>query len=522
MGTAIVMNTAIDCDLLVVGLGPVGDTLAALAQVHGLNVIAIERSLEPFPLPRAAVFDQEIMRIFQMIGVAERIVPLCRVPNRYEFRTACAQVLLDFPVAQVGPYGWAETYALHQPAVEQVLRDRLVELGVRVELGVSFEKLSQDSTGVTVDVLDNGRARQIRARYVVGCDGSWSPVREHLGITLDDYNFDEPWLVLDTIIEEPGDLPIVCQQICDPQRPVTHMAMSGKRFRWEFMLKPGETAQDMLDDDSIRALMAPWDCFDRMTVERKAVYRFHALVADKWRDGRVLLAGDAAHQMPPFAGQGMCSGIRDAANLAWKMASIVRGESEDTLLDSYQVEREPHVRAIISTAIAMGQIVCMLDEAAAAARNEGMLARKASGAQDVSVAYPDLVGGYLTDTPHAGALFPQPVTCDGARLDAVFGLDPVLISQRPVQYDAVGVRMLSLDAPELAPFAEPVAAWLETAGAEAVLVRPDRHIFGTGMALDLLSSWVAKANPHISTWLGHESANTSPAADGIAHPNQAV
>lgn len=487
------MDSQFDCDLLVIGLGPVGDALAALATVHGLKVIAIERSPTLFPLPRAAVFDHEIMRIFQAIGVAERIVPVCRVPERYQFRTAAGDVLLDFPVAPVGPYGWAETYALHQPAVEQVLRDRMHELGVDVELGVTFERLAQDAAGVTVDVSQGGQARQIRARYVVGCDGSWSAVREQLGIKLDDYNFDEPWLVLDTIIDQPGDLPIVCEQICNPQRPVTHMAMSGKRFRWEFMLRPGETPEEMLDDARIRELIAPWQCADRLVIERKAVYRFHALVAETWRDGRVLLAGDAAHQMPPFAGQGMCSGIRDASNLAWKIAAIVRGDHDDRILDSYQQEREPHVRAIIATAIAMGQIVCLLDAGAAAERDRQMLARKASGAQDVSVSYPDLVGGYLANTAFAGALFPQPVAEDGERLDSVLGLDAVLLTRIATAQRDGPVRTLSVDAPELAKFAGPLGSWFAEAGVEAVLIRPDRHIFGTGDAHSLVQSWQAMA-----------------------------
>jgi 3-(3-hydroxy-phenyl)propionate hydroxylase len=487
------MNSDFDCDVLVVGLGPVGGALAALATVHGLSVTVIDKSPTLFPLPRAAVFDHEIMRIFQMVGVAERIEPVCRAPERYQFLTAAGEVLLDFPNAAIGPFGWAETYALHQPAVEQVLRDRLNELGVRIELGASFEGLSQDKAGATVDVRDDAGARQIRARYVVGCDGSWSPVREALGIKLDDYKFDEPWLVLDTIIEEPGDLPIVCQQICDPRRPVTHMAMSGKRFRWEFMLKPGESPEEMLKEERIRELIAPWDCADRMEIERKAVYRFHALVAEQWRDGRVLLAGDAAHQMPPFAGQGMCSGIRDAANLAWKIAAVVRGEAGEDVLDSYQVEREPHVRAIISTAIAMGEVVCILDENAAAGRNREMLARKAAGAQDVSVSYPDLVGGYLTDSSFAGALFPQPVATDGSRLDAVLGLSPILISRSAVSEPGSSLRTLSLDAPALGKFTDFLSAWLEKAGAEAVLIRPDRHIFGTGDATHLQSLWAKMA-----------------------------
>ena len=276
------------------------------------------------------------------------------------------------------------------------------------------------------------------------------------------------------------------------------MAMSGKRFRWEFMIKPGETAEEMLDDARIRELLAPWNCADRIQIERKAVYRFHALVAETWRDGRVLLAGDAAHQMPPFAGQGMCSGIRDAANLAWKIAAVVRGEADDAVLDTYQEEREPHVRAIIGTAIAMGQIVCMLDETAAAERNRNMLARKSSGAQDVSVLYPDLAGGHLTDTAFAGALFPQPVTDEGERLDSLFGLDAVLISRSATDTTDLGVRRFSLDAPEIRKFAEPIDAWLTKAGADAVLIRPDRHVFGTGEAEALLGAWTERTRRKIA------------------------
>lgn len=482
------MSAAYDCDLLVVGLGPVGDVLAGLGKIHGLSVIAIDRAPALFPLPRAAVFDHEIMRIFQMIGVAQEIEPLCRVPDRYQFLTAGGEVLLDFPVIPIGPFGWAETYALHQPAVEEVLRRSLDTLGVDVRLGVEFKGMVQDAEGVAVDVLADGSVSQIRARYVVGCDGSWSPVRQSMGADLDDYQFDEPWLVLDTIIEDPQDLPIVCQQICDPKRPVTHMAMSGKRFRWEFMLKPGEAAEDMLDDARIRELLAPWNCADRIEIERKAVYRFHGLVADRWRHQRVLLAGDAAHQMPPFAGQGMCSGIRDAANLAWKIAAVVAGRAGDDLLDTYQIEREPHVRAIIETAIAMGKVVCILDEQAAEGRNREMLARKASGAQDVSVAYPALSGGLLTQTPLAGGLFPQQVT-DHGRSDDLLGLLPTLIG-RDLPVCATADR-LDLGSPEAAPFADEIASWLAEVGAEAVLIRPDRHIFGTGAPSDLIQAWEA-------------------------------
>lgn len=493
------MSSQHDYDVLVVGLGPVGDALTALARLRGLSVLAIDRSPLPFPLPRAAVFDHEIMRIFQEIGVADRILPSCRVPDRYQFRTASGGLLLDFPVKPVGPFGWAETYALHQPAVESMLRERLAELGASVELGTTFEALEQDAGGVTATLEREGQRRTVRARYLVGCDGSWSPVREALGIRLDDYRFDEPWLVLDTIFDEPGDLPIVCEQICDPQRPVTYMAMSGKRFRWEFMLKPGEAPETMLDDATIRELVAPWKCADRMQIERKAIYRFHGLVAERWRDRHVLLAGDAAHQMPPFAGQGMCSGIRDAANLAWKLAAVIQGGAADAILDSYQIEREPHVRAIIETAIAMGKVVCMLDPDAAAQRDRDMLARKAAGAQDVSVAYPDLRGGLLSDTPFAGSLLPQPQAPDGRRFDTLLNGAPVLIGHDLPREADGKVQLLDLSSATLAPFRSTLDGWLAGAGAEAALIRPDRHVFATGRADGLLELWSsALAHPEIA------------------------
>lgn len=481
--------TTFDCDLLVIGLGPVGDALAALARVHGLSVIAVEREAKVYPLPRAAVFDHEIMRIFQAIGVSERIEPVCRIPDRYQFVTAAGETLLDFPVNAQGDFGWAETYALHQPAVEAALRQRVEELGVDVRLGTSFRSLTQDDEGVSAELEGEEGVYTVRARFLVGCDGAWSPVRESLGIGLEDYRFDEPWLVLDTIIEEPGDLPIVCLQICDPERPVTYMAMSGKRFRWEFMLKPGETAEEMLLDDRIHELMAPWKCADRMQIERKAVYRFHGLVAERWRVGRALIAGDAAHQMPPFAGQGMCSGIRDAANLAWKLALVVRGEADPAILDTYQQEREPHVRAIIETAIAMGKVVCMLDPAAAAARNEQMLARKRSGAQDVSVRYPDLRVGMLLPSPRAGALFPQPRSPEGHRLDEVLGVEAVVIGRGISPGTRAGLRFISPEDESLRPFRPMIDAWLGAAEAPAVLIRPDKHVFGTGAPEHLAEAW---------------------------------
>jgi 3-(3-hydroxy-phenyl)propionate hydroxylase len=479
-----------DSDLLVVGMGPAGDVLAGLARLHGLSVIAIDQAPAIHPLPRAAVFDHEIMRIFQMLGVANEVLPQTRKVDRYQFVTAAREVLLDFVLDAHNPVsGWGESYVLHQPAVEACLRARLIELGVTVQQNTALRGLMQDSDGVTATLESPAGVQTVRTSYLVGCDGAASTVRGAVGIKLTDLCFDEPWMVLDTVIADNAGLPDGPMQICDPRRPVTFMRMGEHRYRWEFMILPGEDSAAILAPETIATLLAPWNVAGRISIERKAVYRFHGLLAETWRQGRVLIAGDAAHQMPPFAGQGMCSSIRDAANLAWKLAYVCQGRAAPALLDTYQQERAPHVRQIVQTAIAMGRVVCLLDEHAAAERNAGMLARKAAGETDISLAMPDLSGGLLSDTPGAGSLFPQPVA-GGVRLDDVLGQGPWLIGH------VAGLRpddtaLYSLDDPALAPFVPAVRGWLEQHDAPAVLVRPDRIVYGTGNGAWLREAWHA-------------------------------
>jgi 3-(3-hydroxy-phenyl)propionate hydroxylase len=483
------VNGAFDADVLVVGLGPTGDVLAALLAQAGLSVMGVDRERDIYGAPRAAVFDHEIMRIFQSIGLADKILDACRVPDRYEFLTASGEVLLDFEISpQTAVSGWAENYLLHQPAVERALRNRLGPLGVDLRLRTSLVRLEDDGGGVVCQLRGPDGDTTVRTRWVVGCDGASSVVREQLDIALFDYQFDEPWLVIDAVTDEPGDLPQRLLQICDPKRPVTYLKMCANRYRWEFMIKPGEDPAEIASDASLQALLAPWNCYDRLTIERRAVYRFHGLVAEQWRQGRVLIAGDAAHQMPPFAGQGMCAGIRDAANLAWKLAAVVQGSADETLLDTFQAEREGHVRAVIETAIAMGQVVCLLDEQAAEGRNAQMLARKAAGERDIALAFPDLHGGLFTELPGSGALFPQAVS-GGERLDDALGQGAWLIGRDLPVSAPDGVSLIPLGSPALAPFSDKIHAWLDNHRVSAVLVRPDRHVFGAGKASILLDLW---------------------------------
>ena len=480
--------------MLVVGLGPVGSMLTALLAEPGVRVIALDKDAAPYPLPRAVHFDHEIMRIFQQLGLAEQMRRCARDLPDYEFRAADGRVLMKLRPPRETPSGWGGGYMFHQPSLESVLRERLEALpSADIRLGQRLDALDQDGDGVTASVTTPTGAAILRARYLVGCDGASSPVREAIGGGLFDYQFDEPWLVVDVKAPAGCRTPEVNIQLCDPARPTTCVLSGPGRHRWEFMLLPGETAETMLDDAVVHDLIRPWDC-GPVEIERKAVYRFHGLVANRWRAGRLMIAGDAAHQTPPFAGQGMCSGIRDAANLAWKLGAVLRGAASEALLDSYQSEREPHVRAAIELAIGMGRVVCTLDRDAAAQRDAGMLAAQAGGAPALPPMQPSpfAAGCLLAGSPGAGELFPQPTAGDEParlRMDDRLGDGACLIARAPADGAAPGVRLLDLDAEALAPFRPALLAWLDRRGVDAVLVRPDRYVFGSGETRALLGAW---------------------------------
>ena len=349
-------------DTAIIGLGPTGATLANLLAMQGLSVLVLERESQIYNLPRAVHFDDEIMRVFQNIGIADELLPLVRVNPGMKFVDSDNNLLLDWPRPQeITPQGWNASYRLHQPDLERLLRKRLESYdNVLVKTGGRVASI--DQTGTSVELLAHSvstdTSEKYRAQYVIGCDGANSQTRTIIQSELDDYGFQERWLVIDLILKKPRpDLGDHSIQFCLPDRPMTYCRGPGKRRRWEITLMDSEDEEYVTKPDHIWSLLRPWITSDEAELERRAVYTFKSQVAREWRRGRIFLAGDAAHVTPPFLGQGMCIGIRDAFNLAWKLGSVINQEADSSLLESYEDERSSHARAYVKMAIKIGQII---------------------------------------------------------------------------------------------------------------------------------------------------------------------
>lgn len=470
----------------IIGAGPVGALLGNLLGQRGITTVILEREAAIHPLPRAIHFDGEVMRVFETAGLRAEVQDISRpgLKGMHFVNAAGETIMIRAGTAERGPHGCANNHYFHQPDLEAVLRHGLqrfasVQLQLQHEV-TNVQALPDGGARLEARDLAAGVEQTWHARWVVGCDGARSLVRRLMDSPMLDLGLHQPWLVVDVQLNQAMDsLPTYTVQHCDPARPMTYCNVTGNRRRWEIMLLPGDDLAQMVQPERVAALLERWLQPQQATIERSAIYTFHSVIAQGWRRGPLLLAGDSAHQTPPFLGQGMCAGIRDVANLAWKLGAVEAGYADESLLDSYESERAPHVRAFIELAVRIGAIIQTTDPEAARVRD----ARFAAGAPEIfEYPSPRLGPGFWQgDASPVAQVFPQPTLDDGRLLDAAVGQHFAVVAT-PALLDSVGEatrgwwrwqQVTVIPASDVS-----LRAWLHQHRVGAVLVRPDRYVAG--------------------------------------------
>ena len=487
-----------DVDVAIVGFGPVGAFAGLLLAEAGLRVAILERSRDAVVLPRAVGLDGESLRAFQRIGLGDAVAAILQ-PRREKdevcFTDSQRRRLFGLEIPEYGVNGWRDVAFFDQPELEALLRGWVARTDrIDVRLGHEVVGLEPSETDVVLrcSAAPTASPSPLRASFVLGCDGASSFVRQVVGIDWLSLGYDHDWLVVDIVQGAEAELPLTTMQVCDPARLTTYVPVKDPNRRWEFQLLEGETREEMLRPEKIEELLRPWLPPEHYEIRRSAVYQFHAATADRWREGRVFLAGDAAHQTPPFLGQGLNAGFRDAVNLGWKIPLVHSGVCDERLLESYTVERDAHARDLVEWAVAVGRLMETL-----AAREAGKPDPHAS--TDPSAGYgqgrtaPPLRGGVLVDDQTrghhpVGVLLHQPTIrqTDGAecRLDELLGSGFAVVGRkqsdlrlgpeagavlRRLEGRAVSLEGLEVTRGEMDRLFD---------AHPAAVLRPDRYVFG--------------------------------------------
>jgi 2-polyprenyl-6-methoxyphenol hydroxylase-like FAD-dependent oxidoreductase len=512
MSAATAGDTSAQVDFLVVGAGPVGLLTAILLGRDGWRVTVVERWPSRYPMPRACTIDHEALRILQAAGIMDDHSDLFE-PSRgerggYQIRNGDGVLLRAINWNRPGESGWANTNGFYQPDLEEVLETVAARLPtVEILRGYAATAVAQDDDSVTLTIdspAGDAQSKTLRAAWLVGADGANSAIRTMVGIDSADSDFEADWLVVDyePLVDRPWEAFVT--QYCDPEQPATAVNSGPGRRRFEFMRRADVSVEELNRPEAAWRLMAPWGVTPgNARLERHAVYTFRGRWAKEWRRGRVFLAGDAAHLMPPFLGQGLCAGLRDARALSWRLDMVAAGLASDMVLDTYGPERSAHVRVIIDEAIALGQVICELDPLRAAERDARMLAELHDPAAvtveppQPRLGQPSITGSADLD---AGTLSVQGrIEVDGRTGlfdDLVGGYWQLIgLDVDPLEDVADGLRQwflsiggtatsFSIDGP-IDDLDGTYRTWFDGHGCTVVLSRPDFYIFGTGTREDV-------------------------------------
>ena len=462
-------------DVVIVGFGPTGGTLANLLALNGFSILVLEKEKSFYPLPRAVHFDDEVMRVFETIGITNTFLKHTIINKGTKFVDKKNRVILDWPrPREITENGWYPSYRFNQPDLERELRKKLKSYKkVEIRQSSNVKKIINKTNNVNIifEDINSKKIFNIKSKYLIGCDGANSITRSQMKTKMNNLGFTQKWDVIDLILtREKKNLPDRTIQYSNPARPATYCRNVGKRRRWEFAIKKTEKIETILSDKYIWNFLKPWLKKQEARMERKTIYTFQSALARRWKKGRIFLAGDAAHLMPPFMGQGMCAGIRDVSNLAWKISHCLKKKHDDKLLNTYQSERSSNVKEYIETTMRMGEFV----NAVGKSPITNNISADSEGRKSMKSIKPKLgLGLGKPKDKFRGNIFPQ-FKNNGKNLDIKFSKKPILVLSDKFKQSLSNKINFYRNKSNTN-----LSRYLENANCEGLIVRPDRFILAS-------------------------------------------
>lgn len=473
----------LDYDVIIVGLGPTGGTLANLLAMNNVSVLILEKEANMYNLPRAVHFDDEIMRVFQTIGITKSLSKKLIINKGTKFIDDNGELLLDWPrPKKITENGWYPSYRFHQPDLERSLRYNFkkyknVTTVQNAEVCNTINK--KNYVEVNYKNTKTNKIYSLKSKYLIGCDGANSFLRNEINSEMEHLGFEQRWAVIDVILKRKKmDLPDRTIQYCSQSRPATYCRNVGKRRRWEIALKKNENSDTFFEEKTLWKFLSRWIAPDDAHIERKTIYKFQSAIAKKWRKGRIFLVGDAAHLTPPFMGQGMCAGIRDASNLAWKITMCCKKGHNEKLLDTYQSERSSNVRDYIKTAMKMGELLNSIGEFEVS----DTVFIQPDGSIKMNTIKPKLGKGLgISKDPNRGKIVPSLKNELEKDIDFLYSCEPILITNQNVNKKKFNIKIFDItDIPKIETI-------LKKFKSDALILRPDRFIFASTNEKDLVN-----------------------------------